>query len=998
MTSGRKSGAKDAVLVLGMHRSGTSSVAGTLVKLGVTPPKSLMAANSDNPRGHWESLALVALNDEILKSAGSAWDDWRTFNASWYTSPIAEEFHQKAADELNKEFGNAKLIVIKDPRMCRMVPFWSKVFNGSRYTMRFIIPVRSPLEVSRSLWIRDKFPINKGLLMWLRHVLDAEMATFELPRSVIDWGTFIVDWRLVMARAGEQIGLSWPSWSDKTAAEIDQFLSANLRHYISDPAELAVHPNVNEWVQESYRALLALTTDPLSNSARLTLHDIRVEFDKASKMFGEAIAEFEQNTTRSNLEIETANRERDFLSAENKNFQQAARDEQDRLTAELAGHVARINALAAEREAFQLERAAAVEDAVERMKAAEARSNLDQVRAAELEQEVAARMQHEQELEAAFATASQRARELEQEVAARMQHEQELEIAFASEIASMQSTISALHASTSWRATAPLRSARRLLTRLHYSSVGYFLAQLWRAVRSRSRAPLRDWRDARIVSGSAYFDGTWYLANNRDVAEAGFAPASHYASRGWREGRNPGPAFDTRDYLAHNRDVERGGLNPLVHYVRRGAREARAGGVVRPAAKNAPPEIAAFAAERFASDPRPVILMLLHQLGGGTETHVRGLATMLGSQAIFLVVKPGAGGNFALSTLNLEEGPQVEFQSDDWNRVCAVLHAFNVRRVHVHHTFGFLDNVQGMLHQLGVPYDLTIHDYMLVCPRMFLYRDGVGYCGEPDVAGCLQCLREEPPALSEDILWWRWLGRELIEGAERVICPSQDVAARIERYVLRANLVVVPHEDPKLFTDRRVRIPPLSSRDRMRVAVLGGMTAHKGAHYLLECIAAWKASNLRIDVTLIGESFLAGVEDVLHVTGRYEGAQLPNLIADLDPHLVFYPQKSPETYSYTLSEGLRAGVPLLVPDLGAFRERTERMDWCWLYDPTDSPAALTKLLRRIRVEHLERNTPPLVIRGLLGTPKRETNWEFYQSEYLAASRSTTRTISESIAS
>ena len=146
--------------------------------------------------------------------------------------------------------------------------------------------------------------------MWLRHVLDAEMATFELPRSVIDWGTFIVDWRLVMARAGEQIGIAWPRVSDKAAAEIDQFLSLDLRHHISDPAELAVHPNVNEWVQESYRALLALTTDPRSNSARQTLHDIRFEFDKASKMFGGAVAEFEQNLTRSNLELETANRER----------------------------------------------------------------------------------------------------------------------------------------------------------------------------------------------------------------------------------------------------------------------------------------------------------------------------------------------------------------------------------------------------------------------------------------------------------------------------------------------------------------------------------------------------------------------------------------------------------------------------------------------------------------------------------------------------------------
>ena len=52
------------------------------------------------------------------------------------------------------------------------------------------------------VWIMHKIQVSKGLLMWLRHELDAEMATFELPRSVIDWGMFIVDWRLIMARAG----------------------------------------------------------------------------------------------------------------------------------------------------------------------------------------------------------------------------------------------------------------------------------------------------------------------------------------------------------------------------------------------------------------------------------------------------------------------------------------------------------------------------------------------------------------------------------------------------------------------------------------------------------------------------------------------------------------------------------------------------------------------------------------------------------------------------
>src|SRR5580700_6228131 len=176
-TSDQRNVGQDAILVAGMHRSGTSSVAGTLVKLGATPPKSLMQPNRFNSRGYWESMAIMALNDEILSAAGSAWDDWRVLNISWNSSLIAKEFEHKAVAELNKEFGNSKLIVIKDPRICRMIPFWSKVLNLSRRDLRVTVPVRSPLEVSRSLLVRDGIPINKCLLLWLRHVLDAEIGT-----------------------------------------------------------------------------------------------------------------------------------------------------------------------------------------------------------------------------------------------------------------------------------------------------------------------------------------------------------------------------------------------------------------------------------------------------------------------------------------------------------------------------------------------------------------------------------------------------------------------------------------------------------------------------------------------------------------------------------------------------------------------------------------------------------------------------------------------------
>ena len=65
-----------AVLVAGMHRSGTSLLTQVLVGLGCDAPKTLMAADEHNASGYWESTPIAALNDALLQSAGSSWDDW----------------------------------------------------------------------------------------------------------------------------------------------------------------------------------------------------------------------------------------------------------------------------------------------------------------------------------------------------------------------------------------------------------------------------------------------------------------------------------------------------------------------------------------------------------------------------------------------------------------------------------------------------------------------------------------------------------------------------------------------------------------------------------------------------------------------------------------------------------------------------------------------------------------------------------------------------------
>ncbi len=165
---------RQAILVLGMHRSGTSALGGVLDALGAGAPKTWMAAHPENPRGFFESASLAAAHDALLESAGSSWHDWQQFNPQWIGSDIAAMHRQEIARLLIDEFGDAPLIFVKDPRICRFVPFTLSVLSELNISPVAILPVRNPLEVVYSLKRNRGFAPSKSLLLWLRHVLDAE--------------------------------------------------------------------------------------------------------------------------------------------------------------------------------------------------------------------------------------------------------------------------------------------------------------------------------------------------------------------------------------------------------------------------------------------------------------------------------------------------------------------------------------------------------------------------------------------------------------------------------------------------------------------------------------------------------------------------------------------------------------------------------------------------------------------------------------------------------
>jgi len=269
---------KTAHVVLGMHRSGTSSVAGTLALLGAAPPRTLMQAAPENPKGFWESEVLMVVNDALLAACGSRWDDWHPVSANAQERLLGSDLADRASAALEAEFGDADIVVLKDPRICRIYGFWRGVLARAGYRPVVTIPVRAPGEVARSLQTRNAFTTEFALALWLRHVLDAEVGSRDDRRHVFDWSALIGDWRATVADIDRHAGVHLSAAARAKGPAVDDFLSRDLRHHLSSECD-----PLPERVRTTWHALLDLSRDPGHAGARLRLDEVRHAFDQACR-------------------------------------------------------------------------------------------------------------------------------------------------------------------------------------------------------------------------------------------------------------------------------------------------------------------------------------------------------------------------------------------------------------------------------------------------------------------------------------------------------------------------------------------------------------------------------------------------------------------------------------------------------------------------------------------------------------------------------------------
>ncbi len=255
MKSSRETAVQKPVclMVLGPHRSGTSALSGVLSHLGGDLPKTLMPAGEGNAEGYFESVRVMAFNDRLLNALGSDWKDLSPLDPGSTTAQVFEGLMSEAVQVLQEEFSAARLPLLKDPRICRFVGFWSEAFSRAGYEPLYIHTHRNPLETAQSLQKRDGIPIELGLLIWLRHVLDAEAATRGRTRVFTNYKALLEDWRTQIAQMEQTLSLTFHRNTGKVRQNIDDFLSDSLRHQQRAPEDVRRSAQVADVVRETFQ-------------------------------------------------------------------------------------------------------------------------------------------------------------------------------------------------------------------------------------------------------------------------------------------------------------------------------------------------------------------------------------------------------------------------------------------------------------------------------------------------------------------------------------------------------------------------------------------------------------------------------------------------------------------------------------------------------------------------------------------------------------------------
>jgi hypothetical protein len=215
-----------AVIVLGMHRSGTSVLSRALISIGVDFGSSLINARPDNPKGFFEDKDVYALNTSFLREMGCQW--YSLLTPGTYPLEAENSYKRQVATLLDEKFAGQPLWGLKDPRITRLFPLWENVLSELNIRSHFILANRNPLDVAKSLEKRNDIPKAHALALWALHQIDGLKAVIKNGGMIVDYDLMLAQPKTELRRLSKFIGKD--TEVNESDAFLNGFLQQDLRH------------------------------------------------------------------------------------------------------------------------------------------------------------------------------------------------------------------------------------------------------------------------------------------------------------------------------------------------------------------------------------------------------------------------------------------------------------------------------------------------------------------------------------------------------------------------------------------------------------------------------------------------------------------------------------------------------------------------------------------------------------------------------------------------
>ena len=246
------------VAVLGMPRSGLTAVTQVLeamdVQFGLDPD----TGGHDRARGSPEA----EINESLLAHMGSGRDRLAPRpDIPWDST--TRQLRMRAFQIVSTGLvGKPGAWGLNDPGTGRLIGFWNTVFSALDVELGVVITVRNPASVAASLAAKDAIPAEKAYFLWLQHVLPSVLLTNGTPRLVVDYDRLLGDPRAQIARISAALGLPAPDAESSRARRLESALrESGRRHARHTGADLARDGRASALARSAYRWLDRLAAD-----------------------------------------------------------------------------------------------------------------------------------------------------------------------------------------------------------------------------------------------------------------------------------------------------------------------------------------------------------------------------------------------------------------------------------------------------------------------------------------------------------------------------------------------------------------------------------------------------------------------------------------------------------------------------------------------------------------------------------------------------------------